>query len=398
MKTFIVNSKSLMQSLLMISSAIPGKSSLAILDGNVLFKLKGNSLHICVNNLELYIDHYIDVEYNGDEYGIVIPFSILFKTLKELPNELLSFDIDDETHKINIKSSTGKYKINGFSYKEYPLMNEVEYNKVLVYSGSDLAYAIDSVLFAVSTDELKMAMTGVCFDLRHGSMKVVATDAAMLSYYEDNFSVIDIGGVYVLHRNAVKILQSIMNYGFDDDEIKINFSNKFIKFMLRDDVLLTCRLTEGTFPAYENIIPKTSSLHAKINRNDLLMSLRRLMLYSNKDSHLGRFYFSNNKLVICAEQISSSSRFSDSDFNILSETSEAAGIEVLMCDYDDYPDITIGLSISRLITILSSIRYEEIAIEMENPNRVVVITHEETNSRIERFVLLMPIIIDPINI
>jgi DNA polymerase-3 subunit beta len=103
MKKFGVNSKSLLQSLLMISSAVPVRSSLAILDGNILLKLKEDKLSLCVNNLEIYIEHWIDVEYSGDEYSIVAPFGILVKTLKELPNESLSFDIEDETHKINIK-------------------------------------------------------------------------------------------------------------------------------------------------------------------------------------------------------------------------------------------------------------------------------------------------------
>ena len=61
---------------------------------------------------------------------------------------------------------------------------------------------------------------------------------------------------------------------------------------------MSCSLVEGTFPPYQDVIPKDSDKKVTMNRDRFLSAVRRAALLTNEESKGVRLAFGNNTLSI----------------------------------------------------------------------------------------------------
>ena len=98
---FIVSSTVLLSHLQIISRVINSKNSMAILD-NFLFELKGNQLVVTASDQETVMTTTIEVMDVTGEGCFAVSAKILLDPLKELPEQPLTFDINDDNLEIFI--------------------------------------------------------------------------------------------------------------------------------------------------------------------------------------------------------------------------------------------------------------------------------------------------------
>ena len=108
---FVISSTELLSHLQAISRVISNKNTLPILD-NLLFQLSDNELKITASDLETTLITTITLENVTDEGSIAIPARILTDTLKEFPDQPLTFDINTDTFGVVITTENGKYNID----------------------------------------------------------------------------------------------------------------------------------------------------------------------------------------------------------------------------------------------------------------------------------------------
>ena len=100
---FDVSSTALLSRLQSISKVIASKNSLPILD-SFLFNLEGNKLTITASDAETRLVTSVDVM-NAQGSGLfAVSAKILLDPLKELPEQPLTFDINDDNLEIFIRS------------------------------------------------------------------------------------------------------------------------------------------------------------------------------------------------------------------------------------------------------------------------------------------------------
>src|SRR6056297_2671858 len=116
---FVVSSTELLSHLQSVSKVISNKNTLPILD-NFLFQLSGNELTITASDLETPLITSMTLENATDEGSIAIPARILTDTLKEFPDQPLTFEIDAETFGVAIISEYGKYNVVGQNGVDFP--------------------------------------------------------------------------------------------------------------------------------------------------------------------------------------------------------------------------------------------------------------------------------------
>ncbi len=115
---FDVSSTALLSRLQSISKVIASKNSLPILD-SFLFSLEGNKLTITASDAETRLVTSVDVM-NGQGSGLfAVSAKILLDPLKELPEQPLTFDINDEIWKSLSTSRTVNIILSG--KKEIPI-------------------------------------------------------------------------------------------------------------------------------------------------------------------------------------------------------------------------------------------------------------------------------------
>lgn len=371
---FIVSSSSLLKQLQNISGVLNTNNSLPILD-HFLFEISENKILVTASDLETTISTSIEVEAK-EEGTIAIPARLLLDTLKSLPDQPLTFTIEeDENFGIEISSDYGKYRLSGQSGDEFPKTPEVEAPSTLEVPGELLFNAIEKTIFASGNDELRPVMSGVFFQLTDEGLIFVATDAHKLVKYERDDVKAKKSADFIMPKKPLNLLKNILSSMDDQVNIEYNDTNAAFKF---DNISLICRLIDGKYPNYEAVIPKENPNVLSISRTALLGSIKRVSIFSSKTTHQVRLKMSGSELQISAE---------DADFN--NEANER-----LTCQYEG-EDMSIGFNSRFLIEMLSNLDTEEVNIAMSAPNRAGILTPATGNDENEKVLMLvMPVMLN----
>jgi DNA polymerase-3 subunit beta len=371
--SFVVNSAELQKHLSLIGGVVPTKSVLPILQ-NVLFRLSKNELELAATDLDNAMRTSLAVEKLDDEaVDIALPAKLLQDTLKALPEQPITFKVDPETFAVRLTTENGEYELSGANGQDYPALPSPEKTQKLDMPMAILSRAINKTLFAASTDELKPALNGMFFDFKTTGATFVATDAHRLVRYRRLDITVKKDVSFILPQKALKLIGNAAQGSVETITLEYNQSNAFFTF---GTTLLVCRLIDARFPDYENVIPKTSSSKAILAKRDLLGSMRRLDIFSNKTTHLGRFSLSSNLLEVYSEDVDFSNRAKEN----LNSTYDGAKMEI-------------GFNVSLMTDLISNVDTDEVIMELESPSRAAVVLPAEQAQGENILMLLMPVML-----
>lgn len=369
---FIVSTSSLLKQLQLVGGALSSNTVLPILE-NFLFEIKEGKLTVSATDLQTSMTTTLPVEAK-DNGKVAIPSKILLDTLKTFPEQPVTFSIDDTTFAIEINAGEGKYKLSGENGEDFPKIPVIEKASSITMSASVLQEAINKTLFAVSSDELRPAMTGVYCQMTGEGVIFVATDAHKLVKYSRKDTKVDSESSFILPKKALNLLKASLPVEDMAVEIQYNATNAFFRF---NNVDLICRLIDERYPDYESVIPVNNPNQMTIDRNLFLNSLKRVAIFSNKTTHQVRLKIAGSEMQISAE---------DLDFQ-----NEAH--ERLTCAYQG-EDIEIGFNARFLVEMLSNMNGEEVQLEMSTPNRAGILlpTNPDKNEKV--LMLVMPVMLN----
>ena len=120
---FIVSSSYLLKQVSAINGVITTNPVVPILE-NFLFEIKSGTLTITASDLQTSMITEIEVEAKEDG-SIAIPARILMETLRNLPEQPVTFSIDSDTYSIEINSDNGRYKLSGENATDFPKLPTV---------------------------------------------------------------------------------------------------------------------------------------------------------------------------------------------------------------------------------------------------------------------------------
>ena len=369
---FIVNSAYLLKQLSNINGVITTNPVVPILE-NFLFELEKGSLTVTASDLQTSMITDLQVE-SKEKGSIAVPARILLDTLKNLPEQPVTFSIDESTYSIEIISDNGRYKLSGENATDFPKVPSVSNDFTAEISTEVLARAINNTIFATSNDELRPAMTGVYVNLGDKNTTFVATDGHRLVRYRRTDVKSDNGSAIIIPRKALNLLKATLPAENTDVSLNFNLSNAYFKF---GNIKMICRLIDERFPDYENVIPSVNNIKMAIERSDLLGALKRISIYANKTTHQVRLKITGSELQISAE---------DLDFS--NEANER-----LSCEHDG-EDIEIGFNAKFLIEMLTNMDSDKIKLMMSAPNKAGVILPAEKDASEDILMLVMPVMLN----
>jgi len=369
---FIVSSTQLQRQLQTLSGVLNTSNTLPILD-HVLFELAPQQLKITATDLETTISAKIQVEATG-EGKIAVPARLLLDTVKTFPEQPLTFSQADN-NTLEISSEQGKYALAYANADEYPQAAEVVDASSLSIQGDTLATAINNTIFASGNDDLRPVMSGVFFQLSSSGMTFVATDAHKLVKYERTDVVAPETAEFIMPKKPLNLLKSVLVGS--EEEVTVHYNNSNVQFSFEDNVVI-CRLIDGKYPNYEAVIPKENPNVMSINRVQLLNTVKRVSIFSNKTTHQIRLRIAGAELHISAEDI---------DYSNKAE-------ERLTCSFQG-DDMQIGFNARFLTEMLSNLSSDEIQLELSLPNRAGIITPVDGLDEGEQVTMLvMPVMLN----
>lgn len=365
---FTTTTGELQRALSKVSSVVPAKSTMPILE-NILFDLLNDTLVLTATDME--IAQTISLTVRGGEDGrIAIPSKRLLDTVRALPDTEIVFTIDTTSQKVKLTTKNGEYSITGEDAKDFPSVASVTNKEELIIDGSILRRIVNRTTFAVSTDELRPAMMGVLLQTKGNELRAVSTDGHRLVRFA--YKLPKDGGIkgdFIIPAKAL----TVVNRSLEGGTVKIGISQTHIRFEF-DSSLLVSRLIAETYPNYESVIPTENDKLLTVKREEMMSALRRVALYASATTHQIKLSLRKNELTVSAQDI---------DFG-----GEAK--EKLDCEYDA-DDLDIGFNSIYLVDILSHLESESVTFKFSSPTRAGVITPSGENVDEDVLMLVMPV-------
>ena len=373
---FVVSSTELLSHLSAISKVISSKSTMPILD-NFLFQLSETELTITASDLESTLITSLDLDNIEGEGSIAVPAKLLTDTLKEFPEQPLTFQIDGSTFQIEIFSDNGKFSIMGQDAEDFPEQPGLDADGASSVNVSHqvLQKGIEKTLFATADDELRPVMNGIFVELSPDFMSFVASDAHKLVRYRRMDAKADFESSFILPKKPASLLKNLLPK--EEFDVKVEFDDKNAFFTLSNYKLI-CRLVEGNYPSYNSVIPTNNPNKMIIDRLNLYNTVKRVSVFSNQASNLIKLNINGGQLVVSAQDI---------DFSI-------SAVERLNCEYEG-DAIEIGFKSTFLLEILTNISGSDVKVELSDPTRAGLLLPAETDDEDENMLmLLMPMMIN----
>ncbi len=371
---FDVSSTALLSRLQSISKVIASKNSLPILD-SFLFDLQGTTLTITASDAETRLVTSVEVM-NAQGSGLfAVSAKILLDPLKELPEQPLTFDINDENLEIFIHFQNGKYNFIGQKGDAYPQQKPLGENAVtLSIDAQMLLNGISRSLFATADDELRPVMNGVYFDISTDSLTFVASDGHKLVRYRNLAVKSAERAAFILPKKPANLLKGVLAKETEEVTIRFDENNAYVNCT---NFEMVCRLIEGRYPNYNSVIPQENPFKVTIDRISFLNALKRVSVFSNPASSLVKIQLKDAVMQVSAQDI---------DFSTSAE-------ETIVCQYEG-SDLSIGFKATYLIEILTNIAAEEVVLELADPSRAGLIVPAENEEDEDLLMLLMPMMLN----
>lgn len=368
---FNVPSKALYSSSSAVSKVINSKNALTILN-NFLFTLSGDTLTITASDMENTLTARLNVTEAQGEGRFCIDARRMVDLLREIPDQGISFEINDDTLAVEITCQGGRYSLIAQNGMEYPSSTDkTEADQMLSFSidADKVIKGIDNTLFAVSTDELRPQMMGILWDIKPDGITFVATDTHKLVRYASTAIEPGIEGSFILPVKPANIIKNVLG---KDDSIDITFTPKGATFST-ETYTFNCRFIKGNFPDYNRVIPKNNPSTLTIDRQLLLNAVRRVGVFVDPGFGLEKFKITNDQIHL-----------KSSDSSMLT-----SGNERLDCEYQG-PEIVIGFNAPFLIEICNTLATSDIIVSLSDPSRPGVFRPTDDDPDTELLMLLMP--------
>ncbi|MBR1719577.1 MAG: DNA polymerase III subunit beta [Phocaeicola sp.] len=371
---FIVSSTGLYSHLQAVSRVINSKNSLPILDC-VLMEVKEGRITLTASDSESTLSTSFEVNDSDGEGRFAVSAKKFLDSLKEIPEQPITFDVNTSSMEITIYYQNGKYSLVGQNAEDFPLAPGLGESAIHVEMETKiLLNGINRTLFATADDELRPVMNGIYMDMTTADITFVASDGHRLVREKSSAAQAPAKAAFILPKKPANILKALVTKSEDKMTIDFDEKNAIIVF---NEYKLICRLIEGRYPNYNSVIPQNNPNKVRIDRQTLTSALRRVSVFSSQASSLIKLHLDNNLVQISAQDI---------DFSTSAE-------EKLNCEYSGNP-MSIGFKSTFLIDILNNLASDEVIIELADPSRAGVILPSEQEENDDVLMLLMPMMLN----
>jgi DNA polymerase-3 subunit beta len=283
---FTITRQNLHHGLAAVSSSIPSKTTLPVLS-NILFETADDGVWMSGTDLDVSVRVKVPAEVQ-EAGSLTAPGKKLQEITRELPDQPV--EISTRGDQIELQCGRSRFKLNGLPAEEFPSLPGVDFESAVAISGADLQRLIHHTSFAVSTEESRPILNGVLWELRDGSMRMVATNGHRLARMGVATGPSSITSTDFIVPPAA--LQQVQRLFDEQDQVEVAWDRagdgaarkNHLGFRSGATEVYT-RLIEGSYPNYEQVIPKDNDKNAIVGRKALESAVRRMAVVASDQTH-----------------------------------------------------------------------------------------------------------------
>ncbi len=260
----------------------------------VLLEARENYVVLKATNLEIAIESKVQAEVM-EEGVVAVPASTLLQTIQYLQGSTVVLKIEEGS--LVVESNGSVTYIKTIPHSDFPHITKIEKKGQQIQKDS-FALGIKTAALAASVSSIKPELGSVCLlQKKEHTITFVATDSfRLMEKTVSQKSLVLEESLLIPYKNALEIAR-VCETEEGSPELMVNENQCALLFP--NGVYVTSRLTTGSFPDYNQIIPKEYSTHVTILKNDLAHVFKKTSIFLNKFMQVG-LCITKNTLTVSA--------------------------------------------------------------------------------------------------
>lgn len=242
----------------------------------VFMEAKGSLLTLRATNLDLGIEATLPIKIE-EEGSVAVSGTILANFVSFLDKEKsLKFEKKEEALVVSSERASSSLKL--YSPEEFPIIPHVSADKSFSISSKDFIKGLKAVAYSASLSTIKPELSSIYIYPEEDFLVFVATDSFRLAEKRIKTKTkLDFDQILIPFKNVADIVRVLEE---KDEVIEISFDKNQVSFT-SEDFYLVSRVVEGTFPSYQQIIPKETKTEVIVLKQDLLNTLKIAHVFSD---------------------------------------------------------------------------------------------------------------------
>ncbi len=269
----------------LLSRVVPTNPTHPVL-ANVLVTAEAQRLGLAVFDLSLGMQVWLpaDVEKTG---SITLPARFLSDIISRLPSSDVEVEIEDLS--ATLTCGMGHYEMQGLAADEFPSLPTLDEVEPLEIPVELLLEGLQATLFAASTDESKQILTGLHVSTSEDGLEFAATDGHRLAIATFPETMTEAPMTLTIPAKALRELERML--GRVASAVSFRFDTTQAAFELTTEQgteRLNCRLLEGQYPTYQQLVPTQFARQVTIDRQALLSGVERIAVLAARKNNIIR--------------------------------------------------------------------------------------------------------------
>jgi DNA polymerase-3 subunit beta len=334
-----------------VQGVVEKRNTMPVLS-NILLETKQDGLELVATDLEIGIRGHYKAEIL-EPGSVSVSARKLYEILREMPDSEIMFTTQ-ENNWVQIQTGKSQFKIVGLPASDFPALPTIEREGRVAVSGTGLASLIRKTLFAVGDNDARYILNGILITVlsneKKVTMRLVGTDGHRLAVAESEVAQDAAADrpkeiKAIIPRKAAQEMKRLLEE--EAGEPLLGFTKNLVTFQ-KSGLFLTSRVMEGTYPNYQQVIPKDNSKKAAVERAVLEGALRRVAVLSRDKTNAVRVTLDPGLLTLYT---------SNPDFG---EATEEVAVQYRG------ESLTTGFNAKYLLDALAAMESETIHIEMKS--------------------------------
>ncbi|MBI3362298.1 MAG: DNA polymerase III subunit beta [Chloroflexi bacterium] len=247
--------ENLAKGLSIVSRAVSARSTLPVL-GNILLASDQGRIKLSATNLELGITAWVGGKIEEDG-ATTVPAKTFVDLVNTLPADKVEMAYAVRTQSLNVKCGAFNNDIKCIDAQEFPIVPQADLDNGIQLNVEDLREMIGHVVFAAATDDSRPILTGVLAKIIGGEVTLAAADGFRLAVRTAHLSAPTGEPISaIIPARALAELGRVSGDQKDPVVMTLPLNRGQVIFHL-SNVELVSQLIEGTYPDYQQIIPRS---------------------------------------------------------------------------------------------------------------------------------------------
>ena len=294
----------LLTALQRVQGVVEKRNTMPIL-ANILLEAKPEGLDIMATDLEIGMRglYKATVLETG---SVTFSARTLFDILKEIKQSEIELTVGDN-HWVTVKAGKSQFRVVGLPSKDYPALPAIEREGLMALPAGGLLQLLKKTVFAVGEKDTRYVLNGLLITLIPSggavTIRLVGTDGHRLAWAEqeitpDKQTIPASETKVIIPKKAAIEIRRLLE---EDDEQPLLGFTKNMLILRKSGLVLTSRIMDGSYPNYQQVVPKESSKKVTVGKADLEGALRRMSLLSRDKAHAVKLAVSSDHIHLSAK-------------------------------------------------------------------------------------------------